>query len=65
MAALAANSPCLACVFCCEVRLRGSGWCVAVSEPCRELLASAAGQRVQDERLPCLEEEVLSSGHLL
>lgn len=41
--------------MCCHgVRLCGSSWCAALSEPCRKLLASAAGQRVRDVSLPCL-----------
>lgn len=51
MAAFAANSPYLAGVCCQEVQLHGVSWWWAVSEPCRNLLAPAAGQHVQNVSL--------------
>lgn len=54
MAAFAANSPCLAGVCCQEVQLHGVSWWGAVSEPCRNLLAPAAGQHAQNASLPRL-----------
>lgn len=51
--ALAAISPCLAGVCCHRMRLCGSSWCVAVSEPWRKIHALTDGQHVPAVSLPC------------